>query len=38
METFSRYWRIFRVQVKNNFVREAVYRTNFITTVIVDLI
>lgn len=38
METLSRYWRILRVQIKNNFVREAVYRTNFITTVIVDLI
>jgi ABC-2 type transport system permease protein len=33
-----RYWEIFRIQVKNNFVREAVYRTNFLTMVSVDLI
>ncbi len=33
-----RYWDIFRVQVKNNFVREAVYRTNFLTMMTVDLI
>jgi ABC-2 type transport system permease protein len=32
------YWDIFRVQVKNNFVREAVYRTNFLTMVAVDLV
>ncbi len=32
------YWNVFKVNVKNNFVREAVYRTNFITTVIVDLV
>ena len=30
--------RSIRVQVKNNFVREAVYRTNFLTMVSVDLI
>ncbi len=35
---FSRYLEIFRVQLKNNFVREAVYRTNFLTTVTVDLV
>ncbi|MCM2277096.1 MAG: ABC-2 family transporter protein [Oligoflexia bacterium] len=32
------YLEIFRVQLKNNFVREAVYRTNFLTTVMVDVI
>lgn len=32
------YWEIFRVQLKNNFVREAVYRSNFLTMVAVDLI
>lgn len=30
--------RIWRVQFKNNWVREAVYRTNFITSVMVDVI
>ena len=34
----SKYLEIYRVQIKNNFVREAVYRTNFLTTVIVDLV
>lgn len=29
---------IYRVQFKNNWVREAVYRTNFITSVMVDMI
>ena len=32
------YIEIYRVQLKNNFVREAVYRTNFLTSVLVDLI
>lgn len=32
------YMRVFGVQLKNNFVREAVYRTNFLTTVAVDLV
>jgi ABC-2 type transport system permease protein len=32
------YLEVFRVQLKNNFVREAVYRTNFLTTVLVDLV
>ncbi|MFZ9595492.1 MAG: ABC transporter permease [Bdellovibrionia bacterium] len=32
------YLRIYRIQIKNNFVREAVYRTNFLTAVTVDLI
>ncbi|MCM0604635.1 MAG: ABC-2 family transporter protein [Xanthomonadaceae bacterium] len=35
---FKQYFNIFMVQVKNNWVREAVYRTNFITSFIVDLI
>lgn len=30
--------RIFGVQIKNNFVREAVYRTNFLTMMLVDVI
>ena len=34
----SRYLRVYRVQLKNNFVREAVYRTNFLTAVTVDVI
>ena len=29
---------IYRVQIKNNWVREAVYRTNFLTSVMVDII
>lgn len=33
-----RYLDAYRVQLKNNFVREAVYRTNFLTAVFVDLI
>lgn len=32
------YLEIYRVQIKNNFVREAVYRTNFLTAVTVDVI
>lgn len=32
------YLEIFRVQIKNNWVREAVYRTNFLAMVVVDLI
>lgn len=35
---WAKYADIFRVQVRSNFVREAVYRTNFITMVGVDLI
>ena len=34
----ARYFEIYRVQLKNNFVREAVYRTNFLTSIIVDLV
>jgi ABC-2 type transport system permease protein len=36
--TLLTYARIFGVQIKNNFVREAVYRTNFLTMMVVDLI
>lgn len=32
------YLEVYRVQLKNNWVREAVYRTNFLTTVAVDVI
>jgi ABC-2 type transport system permease protein len=35
---FSRYFKIYLIQLKNNFVREAVYRTNFLTAVTVDSI
>jgi ABC-2 type transport system permease protein len=38
MRSLARYFEVFRVQLKNNWVREAVYRTNFITSVITDLI
>ncbi len=34
----GKYAEIYRVQIKNNFVREAVYRTNFLATLIVDLV
>ncbi len=34
----ARYWEVYRVQLKNNFVREAVYRTNFLMAVTTDMI
>lgn len=34
----SHYSKVFAVQFKNNWVREAVYRTNFLTNFVVDLI
>jgi ABC-2 type transport system permease protein len=34
----SRYARVFATQLKNNFVREAVYRSNFLTMLVVDLV
>jgi len=34
----SQYLKVYQVQFKNNWVREAVYRTNFLTSVVVDLI
>lgn len=33
-----RYLRIYGIQIKNNWIREAVYRSNFLTSVSVDLI
>lgn len=36
--SFKRYLKIYGVQIKNNWVREAVYRTNFLTAIIVDLV
>ena len=35
---FSRYLHVYWIQIKNNFVREAVYRTNFLTALSVDLV
>jgi len=32
------YLEVYRVQFKNNFVREAVYRTNFLTSVLTDAV
>lgn len=37
-KTLKKYARVFGVQLKNNFVREAVYRSNFLTMLCVDLI
>lgn len=34
----TKYFEIFRVQIKNNWVREAVYRTNFLTAVFTDVV
>ena len=36
--SLKRYAEIYRIQIKNNFVREAVYRTNFLTAITVDII
>jgi ABC-2 type transport system permease protein len=36
--SLAKYARVYGVQIKNNFVREAVYRTNFLTSVAVDLV
>ncbi len=38
MGTIARYAEIYRVQLKNNWVREAVYRTNFLTAVLTDIV
>jgi ABC-2 type transport system permease protein len=38
MSSFAKYFRIYGVQLKNNFVREAVYRSNFFTMLAVDFI
>lgn len=37
-ELLRKYLEIYRVQLKNNWVREAVYRTNFLTSMMVDVI
>jgi ABC-2 type transport system permease protein len=37
MKAFLKYAEIYRVQFKNNWVREAVYRTNFLTSLTVDM-
>src|SRR5579859_4277041 len=34
----GKYLHVYAVQLKNNFVREAVYRTNFLTAVTTDVI
>lgn len=34
----KRYLEVYRIQFKNNWVREAVYRANFLTSVMVDVI
>lgn len=38
MKAFFQYLEVYRVQLKNNWVREAVYRTNFLTSVMTDMI
>ena len=38
MATLATYAKIYGVQIKNNFVREAVYRTNFMTAIFVDIV
>ena len=38
LRTLNRYLRIFGIQLKNNWVREAVYRTNFLTALATDVI
>lgn len=38
MRPLRYFFDIYRIQVKNNWVREAVYRSNFLTSVTVDMI
>lgn len=38
MSTLAKYSRLFATQVRTNFVREAVYRTNFVTMLLTDLV
>lgn len=38
MKTLLKYLRVYGVQIKNNFVREAVYRVNFLTAMATDVI
>lgn len=36
--TVGRHVRVFGIQLKNNYVREAVYRSNFLTSIVTDLV
>lgn len=38
MSTFLKYLHVYQVQLKNNFVREAIYRTHFLTALLTDFI
>lgn len=38
MSTLTKYSRLFLTQIRTNFVREAVYRTNFVTMLLTDLV
>lgn len=38
MDALKHYAEVYRIQFKNNWVREAVYRTNFVTSLAVDMI
>lgn len=38
MRVFLKYLRLYGVQLKNNWVREAVYRVNFLTAIVTDLV
>jgi ABC-2 type transport system permease protein len=38
MVALSKYLDVYRVQIKNNWVREAVYRTNFLTAMATDIV
>lgn len=38
MANVTRYFEIYRVTLKNNWVREAVYRTNFLTALATDVV
>ncbi len=38
LQSIKKYAEAYRVQWKNNWVREAVYRTNFLTTLVVDIV
>lgn len=37
-KTLNRHYEAFKVQLKNNFVREAIYRTNFMTSLATDVV
>jgi len=38
LHTLKRYLHIYGIQIRNNWVREAVYRTNFLTSIVVDIV